>query len=224
MKAHFVGKLHPQMAEASQPLNGHQIARSGSAVPQAVECGDPGTENRRRFRRRQQVGNGRQRFRTRNQVLGISSILMKAGHEELLTSEQITAMTRGTVATMPAVPSHPNPLAFLPSHHSGTDGINHSCDLMTRDTRILKSRPMAFFHKHVTMANPTGLDFYTDRVWLRLRHRTPDDLERTSRRGDLHGCHDCHHNLLRWLVNEHFVDETSGFLALWLNADLVPCR
>ncbi len=55
---------------------------------------------------------------------------------------------------------------------------------------------MAFFDKHVTMANPTGLYFNANGIWLRFWHRAVDDLEWTSWRGNLHGRHMCHQRLL----------------------------
>ncbi|WP_090743811.1 hypothetical protein [Candidatus Nitrospira nitrosa] len=51
---------------------------------EAIEHRDPGAENRRRFRWYQHTRNGRQRLRTCDQVLGISSILMEARDEEFL--------------------------------------------------------------------------------------------------------------------------------------------
>lgn len=51
---------------------------------EVIEHRDPGAENRRRFRWYQHTRNGRQRLRTCDQVLGISSILMEARDEEFL--------------------------------------------------------------------------------------------------------------------------------------------
>ncbi len=58
----------------------------------AIEHRDPGAENRRRYRWYQHTRNGRQRLRTCDQVLDISSILMEARDEEFLRSQGSDAL------------------------------------------------------------------------------------------------------------------------------------
>jgi hypothetical protein len=109
---------------------------------------------------------------------------------------------------MPAMPPYPDALAFFPGNHPRTDCIDHSRHLMARNAWIVESWPMAFFDEHVTMANPTGLDFHADGIGLGFRQRPVGDLEGASWGGDLHGCHDCHQSLLRWQNIEKFTGGT----------------
>jgi hypothetical protein len=95
------------------------------------------------------------------------------------------------------VPPDADTLALLPCNDAGTDRIDHARHFMARDAGIIESRPLPFLHKHVTMANPAGLDFHADRVGPGFRNRTMDDLERTSWCSNLYRRHLSHEDLLR---------------------------
>jgi hypothetical protein len=121
---------------------------------------------------------------------------MKTGHDEVLAAEKISSTAMRTLATMPPVPPDADTLAFFPGQHSRTHRIYYSRHLMARDAWIVESRPIAFFDKLVTMANPAGLHFNANGVGLGFWYWTVDDLKRSSWRSNLHGRHLCHQSLL----------------------------
>src|SRR5712692_5675318 len=55
------------------------------------------------------------------------------------------------------MPADANALSPLPSSDLGAQFIDDACHFVPRHPRILNSRPEAFFHEYVTVANTTGL-------------------------------------------------------------------
>src|SRR5712691_6681928 len=55
------------------------------------------------------------------------------------------------------MPADANALSLLPSGYLGSHFIDFACHFVPRHPRILNSRPEAFFHEYVTVANTTGL-------------------------------------------------------------------
>jgi hypothetical protein len=90
---------------------------------------------------------------------------------------------------MSAVPSHADPLAFLPNRHTRSNGINHTGDLVPRHSWVLQARPVSFLYKEVTMTDAASLYLDADGMKPRFRHLTIHCLERTARTTDLHRSH-----------------------------------
>jgi hypothetical protein len=92
---------------------------------------------------------------------------------------------------MAAVPADADTLSLLPRGNPGAHFINDACDFVSRNARILNARPQAFFREHVTVANTTGLYLDAHLSWTRLRNLALDDLEISSRFGNLRNLHWC---------------------------------
>ena len=82
---------------------------------------------------------------------------------------------------MPAMPPHTDALAFLPHRHAGAHLVDHTGHLVTCDTRVLQPGPIAFLHKHIAMAHPTGLHFDANLVGRRCWDLSLDDFESPAR-------------------------------------------
>jgi hypothetical protein len=108
---------------------------------------------------------------------------------EVLTTHEITSAAGVTLAAVTAMPSHPDPLAFPPNRDTGTNSIDHACDLMARHARVIEAGPMAFLCKGVAMADSAGLYFDANRIRTRFGHRPFHDLKWTAWTTDLHGHH-----------------------------------
>ena len=78
---------------------------------------------------------------------------------------------------MAAVPADSHAIADRPRGHVGTDGIDHSRNLMAGHARILETGPVALLDEKVAVANAAGGDFYADRAGAGLGEGTLGDRE-----------------------------------------------
>jgi len=81
---------------------------------------------------------------------------------------------------MPAVPSDANALVRLPLGNSFAHCVDDARCFMSGNPRILKARPRAFFRKHVTVADATGLNLDPHLSCARLGNLGFDNLEISS--------------------------------------------
>lgn len=78
---------------------------------------------------------------------------------------------------MSAVPTHANPLAFLPCRDGGTDFVDDASNFVARNARILKSRPISLLHHLIAVADTARFDFDSHPVWLEFRDVSLDKLQ-----------------------------------------------
>ena len=107
----------------------------------------------------------------------ISAVITDARNFQILAIAKISAPARETRAVMAAVPSDTDALSLLPSGNAGAQFIDDARDFVSRNARILNSRPPAFFRQHVTVANATGLHLDAHLRRARLRNLPLHDLE-----------------------------------------------
>jgi hypothetical protein len=81
---------------------------------------------------------------------------------EVSAAHEIATPARIALSTMAAMPTDAHPLAFLPRRDAGTNLVDYSGHFVARDTRVLQAGPMALFHKHIAMTDPTRLHFDAD--------------------------------------------------------------
>ena len=180
------------MAEPAQPLHGHKISCSRPAMAQTIERRNARAENGSRLCRRERVRNGSQGLAPCNHVVRIPAIITESRDSEILATDEIPTTTGDTLTAVPAVPSHPHPLALLPRRHARSDRVDHPGHLVPRDARVLQPGPMSFLHKQVTMTDPTGLHSDADCIGPRSRDLSRDNFEWRARTTNLHRGHLCH--------------------------------
>jgi hypothetical protein len=110
-------------------------------MPKRVENGDTGAKQRPGFFRWKVVGQGSNCLRRRDQVLRIATIMADAGNFCGLAENEIAASTSFATETVTAMPSDSDALADIPILGVGSDRIDTPGNLMSRDSRIGKSRP-----------------------------------------------------------------------------------
>jgi hypothetical protein len=106
-----------------------------------------------------------------------------------LTGKEITASARIAVPAVSAVPADSDPLAHRPASDAWTDCINYSSDLMSRDARILDTRPESFLCKRIAVADATGFDLDSHPPGVRLWNFSFDNLKGAIRFSNLHDTH-----------------------------------
>jgi hypothetical protein len=90
---------------------------------------------------------------------------------------KISAAAGGTRIVLTAMPPNTDALTILPVGNAGTELIDDAYHLVSRNTRVLNSRPRTFFRENVTTADATGLYLDPHVPRARLRHLAVNDLE-----------------------------------------------
>lgn len=90
---------------------------------------------------------------------------------------------------MAAVPADSDALSDLPRGNARAYFIDDTGDFMSGSTWILNARPLAFFRKHVTMADATGLNLDTHLTGTGFGHLALDDLKICPRLWNLRRFH-----------------------------------
>jgi len=135
--AKFVGPLDAEMAEATDALNGDEIARARPAMAESVKRCDTGTKERTGFRWIQAVRNCGESFGRSEHVLLVATIEVDPGDFFILAGDEIAFAARGASEIMAAVPPDSDALAFLPIGDAGAGFVDDARDLMAGNTRVL---------------------------------------------------------------------------------------
>jgi hypothetical protein len=117
-------------------------------------------------------------------VIGLAS-----DRESYPGETKISAAAGGTRIVVTAVPPNTDALTILPSGNARTELIDGAHYLVSWNTRVLNSRPRAFFHENVTAADATGLYLDPHVSQARLRHLSVNNLEISSRLRNLSHLH-----------------------------------
>jgi hypothetical protein len=172
-------------------------------MAQCVENCDARTHERSCFVRRHLIGNGRERRRRCDHVLGVTAVEIDTRDLTVDTHGEIAAPALFANETMSAVPANADALPFLPVRYVVTDGINPSGNLMSGNTRILKPRPQPFLNQDVAMANATCFHLDPNLSYARLWYGTFDDFEIATGFTDLRRFHWCAHRFCQPLFSAH---------------------
>ena len=138
-------------------MHRNKTARRRAAVPQGIESGDSRAQKRRGFGIAERIRYGRQRFDGSDHVLLVSSVVAKAGKLRVPAVKETSTATLDTGVVVSAVVADPHALPLGPHRNTGAQFIDHANNFVPRDPRILKSRPQAFLHKHITVADAASL-------------------------------------------------------------------
>jgi hypothetical protein len=119
----------------------------------------------------------------------VSAVIADAGNFQVTAIAKISAAAGGTRIVLTAMPPNTDALTILPSRNAGTDFVDDARYLVSWNTRVLNSRPRAFFCENVTAADATGLYLDPHVSRARLRHLSVNDLEICSRFRNLRRLH-----------------------------------
>ena len=174
VKAHTARELDAQMPEPTDALNGDEVTCAKVRVPQRVVGRDARAKQRGRVLGRQRVGNRDERASLRDDDLGVPAVLGHARCDHVHAVDQIAAPARLAMPAMATEPTDSDTLALFPTRNALADGVDESCDLVTRHVGIRDVRPVPFDDERVGVADASRLD-------------TDPDLPRTGlRNGPLH--------------------------------------
>src|SRR4029077_5909741 len=157
LAAKFVRKLNSKVPQTADALHRNKTTRRRAAVSQGVKGRDSGTKQRRCFGVAQRVGYFRQCVDGSDHVLLIAPVVADTRNFGVAAVKVASTPAFETRVVLPAMPADANALSPLPSGDLGAQLIDDACHLVPRHPRILDSRPEAFFHENVTVANTTGL-------------------------------------------------------------------
>jgi hypothetical protein len=120
-----------------------------------------------------------------------------------LTGDEIATPARIAVATVSAVPANAGTLPQCPSGNAGTDCIDNSCNLMSRDSRVLNARPGSLLRERVAMADAASFHPDTHFSVARFGYFTLNHFNGPVRASDLRSTHLCH------IASDRFVSSRS---------------
>jgi hypothetical protein len=129
------------MAEASDALDGDEIAGARAGVAQCVVDGDACAEQQSGFVGRETIGHESDGLGGSNHVPLIAAVEVNGSDLLELAVDEIAAAAGIALEAVSAVPSDGNPLAGFPQGHVGSEGVDGAGDFVARDARILKARP-----------------------------------------------------------------------------------
>src|SRR5262249_21598449 len=96
----------------------------------------------------------------RNTVSRTPASKIAAGPFAMSAHGEIAAPAFVADEIVAAVPADANAVTFFPTRDALAHCIDASGKFMTRNTRILKTRPQTFFDQHVAVTNPAGFNFH----------------------------------------------------------------
>src|SRR5205823_2996764 len=94
-----------QVPEATDTLDGDEVAGLCSRVSEGIKNSDAGTEQWRCFFGGKFIGHGSDRLRGRNHVLRIAAIVTETGNFFISAQDKISAAASFAMKAMPAVPT-----------------------------------------------------------------------------------------------------------------------
>src|SRR5262245_38409413 len=137
LETHLRRELNAQMTESTQPEDGNKITRPRAAIPKRVKRGQPGAHQRAGFLGGQAIRDQRQGRSGGDHIIGIPSIVCNPGDlSGDLAAKEFTATAMIAVPAVSAIPPHSHPLARHPSGNAWADGVNHSDDLVSWNSRV----------------------------------------------------------------------------------------
>ena len=110
----LVRELNSEVTQTADTLHRDQVAGERAAVPQRVERGDSGAEQRRRFDGAQTLRYRHQRLHRSHHVLLVSAVIADARNFQIPAIAKISAPACETRAVLAAVPADADALPLLP--------------------------------------------------------------------------------------------------------------
>src|SRR5436190_3324883 len=179
-EAEFVCELHPEMAEAADTQHRDDVTRHCSAVAERIERRDSGAEQRRGIEGAKLVGDCSECVGRGHHSVGITPVIGDAGNAQVTAVDQPAAPARLATSAMPSKPAYPDPLPDGPTDHTGTDCVDDTGNLVTRNPGEGKAWPLTFHRKTVTVTHPAGLDTDPHLALPRLRHLALNHFKPTA--------------------------------------------
>src|SRR5436190_12694097 len=169
-EAEFVCELHPEMAEAADTQHRDDVTRHRSAVAERIERRDSGAEQRRGVEGAKLIGDCSECAGRGHDSVGITPVIGDAGDTQVTAVDQPAAPARLATSAMPSKPTYPDPLPDGPADHTGTDCVDNTGNLVTRNPGEGNAGPLTFDGQTVTVAHTTGLNTDPDLALRRLGH------------------------------------------------------
>src|SRR5262249_29660136 len=85
---------------------------------------------------------------------------INSGDFAIQAHAEVTATTFIANEVVSAMPADTDAIAFFPIRDALAHCVDASGNFMTRNTRILKTRPQTFFDQHVAVTNPARFNFH----------------------------------------------------------------
>ena len=143
--AKLIRELHSQVPQPANSLHRDEIAGTRTAVPQRIECSDPGAQQRSSFRRIESIGNARYSLDWRDHIFLIATVEIKSSDCAFLAVRKIAGAAGRAGIVLSAMPANANAISLFPGGHTRTDLINYAGDFVTRHARKLETRPESVF-------------------------------------------------------------------------------
>lgn len=189
-ESHARGKLHAEMAEATDPEDGDERASARERIAKGVESGHTGAEQRARFNRVEAIGDAGDGTEWSNDIVGIAPIEMNPRNQHILAGHEVAATTRLAMAAIAAEPADANTIAHLPFGRGGiSESVNDARDFVAGNSGKLDTRPDAFDGDDIAVTDAAGIDPDADLAAARIGDRAFDEFERTMGFRDLHNAH-----------------------------------
>src|SRR5712664_288440 len=192
-EAHARGVLDAEVPEAADPLDRNGVARARAAVAERVVRREPGAEQRRRFGSADLLGDARDGFVRHHDVFGVTAVVADPGDLCALAVDEEALAAVVADEVVPAVPAYAHPVALLPLGHVGADLVHPTRDLVAGNAREGETWIAAELHQCVAVTDSAGFHLDADLPRRGLGYLARDQLECTSRLGDLDGPHHPRH-------------------------------
>jgi hypothetical protein len=158
-------------------------------MPQRVEGGDSGAEQRRSFGVTQTFRYRRQRLDRCGHVLLVSTVIADTGYFHVPAITKISATALGARAVVAAVPTDADTLPLYPPSNARAYLIDTANDFVSGNAWILNAGQRAFFRQHVAVADAAGLHLDAHLTRAGVRNLALDYLEICPRRRNLRHLH-----------------------------------
>jgi hypothetical protein len=191
-KAHPMGVLQTEMAQAPEAVDRHQLSGLGATTAQRPERGVPRAEQRGCLGGDQVLRDAKQCLGPSDHVFGIAAIGGKAGGEGRLAGAELAVATGIAALTVAAVPADSDPLANGPRRCGFTERGDRSHNLMPWYARIGQAGKGSLLGDHVATANAAGLDLDQHFPGARRRNRPIDNFEVAAGEWNLDDLHHGH--------------------------------
>jgi hypothetical protein len=158
-------------------------------MAQRIEYGNAGAEQGRSFVRRKIVGHGRNRFGWDDHIFRVSAVKADSGNLFKLAENELTAAAGIADKAVSAMPADTHALAGLPLRYIGANHVDAPGNLVARNARVLQPGKSRLLDDGIAVTDTAGFYFDPDLGAARLRDRTLNDFEVSTRFADLCGFH-----------------------------------